>query len=309
MSMTSSAAAADRSIPPVEVQAPFRTDLAPRESIVELGYAFLPGVLDRDEVLRVRTQLLECAADAGWLAPGTAPQDAVAGPEIPDQADLDACRPVFRAMQRVEGLHALGNQPALQDAVEAVLGEPFFRYPSTVHRLKAPGSKPTNPHPDWFFLQGSPDSLTAWVPLGDLPASAGGLVVLAGSHRLGLYWSDWTGVADPSVRWHGGDYRAGDVLLFHGLTVHASLPNDGPTVRVSADFRYQPLRDPVHEAWTVPHFGVGSWDEIAAGWARPDARYWEQLPMTVTREREEDLQALAGRCRPRLFPVQPPPDG
>lgn len=292
-------------MPPVAVQEAFCTDLGPRESLIELGYAFLPSALERNQVLQVRRQLLEHAADAGWLAPGTAPDDAVPTAVVPDQSDLEACRPALRAMQKVEALHALGDSAGLTQVVQEVLGEPFFRYPSTVHRMKFPGEKPTSPHQDWYFLQGSADSLTAWVPLGDLAATSGGLVALAGSHRLGLYWSDWTDVEDPSIRWHGGDYRAGDVLLFHGLTVHASLPNTGSTVRASADFRYQPLRDPIHEAWTVPHFDVGTWDEIAADWTRPGARQWEDLPITVVRDREDDVDLLRGRCRPRLFPLAP----
>ncbi|MBW3560975.1 MAG: phytanoyl-CoA dioxygenase family protein [Actinobacteria bacterium] len=241
------------------------------------------------------------------MAPGTDPADGIPAAAVPDQDDLDAVRPVLREMQRIEALHALGHQPRLLAAVDAVLDEPFFRYPSTVHRLKFPSGKPTPPHPDWYFLQGSPDSLTAWVPFGDLDASAGGLAVLAGSHRRGLYWSDWKGTHDPDVRWHGGDFQAGDVLLFHALTVHASLPNTVTTVRASADYRYQPLRDPVHEAWMVPHFGVGTWDEIADGWTGPHARYWEGLPVTVITDREEDVERLVGRVRPRLFPLDRPP--
>lgn len=294
------------SIPPLAVQETFRRDVDPRESILEFGYAFLPGVLDRSAVLRVRRELLTCAADGGWLAPGTVPEDGVPGADIPDQSDLESSRPVLRAMQQVEALHALGDQPGLTDVVHDVLGEPCFRYPSVVHRLKFPGDKPTPPHPDWYFLQGSPDSLTAWVPLGDVVAVSGGLAVLAGSHRLGLYWSDWKDPGDAPVRWHGGDFHAGDVLLFHGLTVHASLPNTGTSVRASADFRYQSLRDSVHEAWTVPHFGVGTWEEIRAGWTGDGSRAWEDMPISVTSQREDDVGALVGRCVPRLFPLHPP---
>lgn len=292
-------------IPEISVQEPFRTDLPVRESIIELGYAVLRGVLDRDDVLELRRQLLEIAHDAGWLAAGSDPMDALPSASAPEQAENETTRPVWRRMQRIEALHALGHAPALLDAIAEVYGdEPFFRYPSTVHRLKFPDSPPTWAHADWSSLQGSPDALTAWVPLGDVEADAGSLATLAGSHRLGAYRSDWHRTDDPDIRWHGGEFRAGDVLLFHVLTVHASLPNRAGGIRVSMDHRYQPLRDPVHRAWTVPHFGIGTWDEIAEGWTGPHAREWERLPLTVTDDREDDPEQLAGRCRPRLFELR-----
>ena len=36
----------------------------------------------------------------------------------------------------------------------------------------------------------------------------------------------------------------GDVLVFHCLTPHAALPNQGSTLRISGDFRWQRSDEP-----------------------------------------------------------------
>ena len=45
------------------------------------GYLFLPGYLDRDEVLAARAEVVDRLAAAGHLAAGTTPDDAIAAPE------------------------------------------------------------------------------------------------------------------------------------------------------------------------------------------------------------------------------------
>lgn len=288
---------------PVRVDESFTTGIPPERAIINHGYAYLPGLLDRNAVLDVRTQLLEHAAAAGWLADDTDPVEGIPGPVPHNADDMEDVRPVYRQMQATEAFHVLGHDDALTEVVGAVLDEEFVCLPSKVHRLKFPedDATPTPPHPDWYFLQGSPDCLTAWVPLGDCPVELGGVAVLAGSHRLGLFWSDWTETS-ADIAWHGGDFQAGDVLLFHSLTVHGALPHASPKLRLSADYRYQPLRDPVPTAWMVPHYDVGGWDRMYRGWSRGDLqRYWEHLPITVTPDREENVERLAGRCRSRLW--------
>ena len=46
------------------------------------------------------------------------------------------------------------------------------------------------------------------------------------------------------------DYKAGDLLTFNMLTVHAALDNRVPdSLRLSSDSRYQKASEPIDERW------------------------------------------------------------
>jgi len=45
--------------------------------------------------------------------------------------------------------------------------------------------------------------------------------------------------------WVGGDYRAGDVIIFGMHTLHMSTANLTDKVRISCDVRWQPMNEPV----------------------------------------------------------------
>ena len=86
-------------------------------------------------------------------------------------------------------------------------------------------AKATPAHQDFLYIQGSTETVTAWMPLGDVPAALGGLMVQPGSHKAGFYLPfKHPGVGgnavayDADLPWAGTDYKAGDVLLFHSLT-------------------------------------------------------------------------------------------
>jgi hypothetical protein len=50
--------------------------------------------------------------------------------------------------------------------------------------------------------------------------------------------------------------------------VHGALPNQEDVLRLSADYRYQALEDPVVPGSLSPHFfpQVPDWDELTRGW-------------------------------------------
>lgn len=52
-------------------------------------------------------------------------------------------------------------------------------------------------------------------------------------------------IGDDTSGWASTDYRLGDVIVFHCLTAHAALPNRTDGLRVSGDFRWQPVTSPV----------------------------------------------------------------
>jgi hypothetical protein len=75
--------------------------------------------------------------------------------------------------------------------------------------------------------------------------------------------------------------RAGDVLVFHSLTVHKGIENRSARLRMSIDCRYQRVGDPFNPDNATPDGQPLGWEEVYAGW-RSDALqyYWRRLPLT-----------------------------
>jgi hypothetical protein len=106
--------------------------------------------------------------------------------------------------------------------------------------------------------------------------------VLRGSHReglLGVTRSPGAGGLESILcglgyEWETAEYESGDVLAFHSYTVHKSLPNRIPgRIRLSCDFRYQKISDPIEQASLLPH-GPFTWDQLYEGWSRTDLQYY-----------------------------------
>ena len=220
----------------------------------ELGYLFFRGLLRPAFVRSLRHRVLELCARRGWIADDTPLYDGIARPGVRAGAyDAD-----FTSLQvEMHGMpefRAMRTDPALLAMLERLYGEPPRAERGDICRIKSPAAPDltTPPHQDHFFIGGSPLVWTAWIPLGHCPTALGGLAVLPGSHRDGLRShegprEDCRGVAvPPDAVWAGSAYRCGDVLLFNCLTVHRARPNvTANQLRVSADFRYQPMSEPL----------------------------------------------------------------
>ena len=143
-----------------------------------------------------------------------------------------------------------GHAPLLA-AAEQILGRPAVSASTVACRIMSPHAAEltTPPHQDRFYFPHAEGLWTAWIPLGDTPLRCGGLAVLEGSHRMGLlpHSDRGAGVYGAEMRsrrpWRTTSYRAGDVLLFHSLTVHRALDNVSDELRISVDLRYVPADD------------------------------------------------------------------
>ncbi len=94
--------------------------------------------------------------------------------------------------------------------------------------------------------------------------------------------------------WVEGQVNAGDVLIFHSLTVHAAAPNVSDRMRISLDCRFQDARRTLHPSNLVFAGESGkSWEKTYAGWQSDSLQYyWRKLPLTLKPTRE-DLEDLA----------------
>jgi hypothetical protein len=220
----------------------------------ELGYLFLRGLLRPSLVRALRLRVLELCASRGWVADDTPLERGIARPGVrlgAYDADFTSLQVALYALPE---FRAMRTNPALLDVLERLFGEPARGERGDICRIKSPAAPDltTPPHQDHFFLGGSARMWTAWIPLGHCPPALGGLAVLPGSNRDGLRShdgprEDCKGVPiPPDAVWASSGYRCGDVLLFNCLTVHRALPNvTVDQLRVSVDFRYQPMSEPI----------------------------------------------------------------
>lgn len=261
------------------------------ERVHEDGYLLIRGLLPRADVLRVRARFLEAIAAAGWLRDGTDVAEAIADPAkacVDPEARFVA---VLRRFYRGEDGHGLKLHPEIIGLFERLFGEPVLAHPLLIPRCIFP-QRPdftTPSHQDFPHIQGTTETLSLWLPLGDCPSEMGGIAIARGSHRAGV--RDFTvssgaggmEVIDPlEGTWVAGPLDAGDVLVFHSLTVHKGRPNLSDRLRLSLDNRYQRASDPVCERCLEPYAGCGAWDEIYQGWPSRDLPYyWRKQSPTV----------------------------
>jgi hypothetical protein len=244
-----------------------------RAKMQAAGYLFLPGYLNREDVLQARAEVAARLEREGVL-----------DPQFPRE-ELIARRDAAFAMRPdlVKGnaplLKVLHSGPMIA-FYEKFFGEEVRYFDYTWFRAVLPGQG-TPPHMDIVYMgRGTHELLTAWTPLGDVSLQQGGLMILEKSHlherlnrnygqrdvdrvcsnktradgqplQLRGHLSDFPDKlrANLGGRWLTARFRAGDLLTFTAKTVHASLDNQSNQIRLSTDTRYQPAAAPVDDRW------------------------------------------------------------
>ena len=261
------------------------------ERLATEGYLFVRGLLPRAAVLDVRRECRAVAATGGWLDSTHPVDDGVANPDAACTDPEPRYVEVFRRLYVLEALHALKHHPAIVGFFERLFGEPVLVHPLFVMRNIFPQrpESTTPAHQDYVHIQGTPGTYTVWMPLGDCPLEQGSLTIAAGSHRDGVRdfrvtnGSGGLEVVDPLAgRWRASAFSAGDVLIFHSLTVHKGLPNLTDRLRQSMDARYQRVSEPVSDLSLRPYANLFTWDQVYAGWRSDELQYyWRRLPITI----------------------------
>lgn len=280
---------------------------AMRQQMEKDGFLFFRGLLPAEEIVALRRKILQICDNYGWIAPGTELMDGIADPSADGMepfCGVGVPPAAYGDVQCLESFHRLAHNPAVVDMLGKLFDETVLVHALKIARLMIPakGNAPTPAHQDHIFIQGSKTVYTCWMPLGDCPRELGGLSVLRGSHKLGILpVREAEGAGGRHVifedgmeqEWFETDFRVGDVLVFHSLTVHKSIPNrTANQIRLSTDYRYQPPSLPIEVKSITPHCNVLPWEEIYAGWESEDLKYyWEQYELDF-QEHDPSLVAV-----------------
>jgi ectoine hydroxylase-related dioxygenase (phytanoyl-CoA dioxygenase family) len=251
-----------------------------RLRLLEEGYLYLPGFLERADVLRARKSITQRLAAEGLLHLDYPTFEGVAKPK-----ERTAFRPDLAFGNRA--IESLIYGQRVLDFYEEVLGGTIRHYDFTWFRPLGPG-KGTPPHCDLVYMgRGTKQVFTMWVPYGDVSLELGGLMILEGSHKksdlLGNYLrrdvdsyclnrpgaeeakakerSIWDGCLTKNPvsirqklggRWLTAEFQVGDVVIFGMTLVHASLDNQTDRIRFSSDSRYQLASEAIDDRWVGP---------------------------------------------------------
>ncbi len=268
------------------------------------GYLLVRGVLPSAEVRHLLQQVTGILAAAGWLLPGVDPLERMA-------RDGAACgdpdpefKRVYQQVFNLEAFHALPHYPALRRVMSMLTADRLLIHPKPIGRLIFPDCErlTVHAHQDYRFMGGDPECFTAWILLHDCPVNVGPLQIMEGSHRFGFQNHNDQDLHVPEIPheaaiggdWVGGQVNAGDVLLFHSLTVHAAAPNRSEQLRISLDCRFQDYQRALNPANLVFGGESGkSWEKTYAGWRSENLKYyWKALPLELHPSRAE-IERLA----------------
>ncbi len=251
-----------------------------RARMAEDGYLYLCDFLDRESVQQARAHVLQNLQNENIFDPEFPLDEGVlrAGASAGFRPDLTLQN---AALQRV----LYGG--ALLEFWRGFFGEAMRHFDFTWLRAMGPGHG-TAAHCDIVYMgRGTRELFTAWTPLGDIPLEMGGLLVLEKSHRhqrlnenygrkdVDAFCANRVGESHQKMggggnireggalstnavklqralggRWLTSlNFRMGDVLLFSTFTVHGSLDNQTPRLRLSTDSRYQRASQSADERW------------------------------------------------------------
>lgn len=193
----------------------------------ENGFVHIPNVISREEALAFR----EAALDAAER-----------------HRDLSSGGFIFRQFVNVwrehDGMRRLTLHPNIASAAHQLSGQPLRLWHDQI-LIKEPGnSRATEFHQDqpYWPHEASPNPISCWIALGDVPVEAGCMTFLPGSQaRTDLPRQD---LADPrslmeicpEFVWTPRvtvPLQAGDCTFHHGRCAHMATPNLSDSARVA----------------------------------------------------------------------------
>ena len=182
---------------------------------------------------------------------------------------------IFHDIYKIPEVHMLPHVDSIKNLISAIYREEALALPAHMIRLLFPDDRSgysiaTPYHQDYPGSQGSERALTVWCPLESYEPISGTLAFASKRHREGIFD---VGISDRNIFEITENYSSdevigavnkGDILLFTAFTPHRSLPNKSSRLRISIDFRFQPISDPVSNMFVSDWNPIAncSWDDI-----------------------------------------------
>ncbi len=192
------------------------------------GFVIVPGVFSSIEATRLRDHY------TALRARGEYPGDLVG--VQPDSADPLLKYPRMIHMHRWDAISRDWMiDPRLNECLTGLLGEEPYAVQTMLY-FKPPGARGQAMHQDNYYLRAKPGTcMAAWMALDDTDEANGCMMLVPGSHKWPILCTAKADVTksftDVTVPLPEGTpivparMKAGDVLFFHGATVHGSHPN------------------------------------------------------------------------------------
>ena len=158
-------------------------------------YLYVKGLLPSEDVRLMRGHYFSQYEGTGLLKPGTDPMDGIYNPaeDAALHRGIGGGNPAGEDLKRCLTAHSTPQylnfvaHPRLREFVRELMGwDEEVLLQRTMLRHNVPGGDSTGVHYDKLFLRGGDAFfLTAWVPIGDISCTGGGLIYLEDSVRLG----------------------------------------------------------------------------------------------------------------------------
>lgn len=214
----------------------------------EQGYLLLRGVLDRDSVGRALARMARVLARHGYVKEedeGPAQYRAPEWTGKPLEGHWEES-PEFSGISR-----ELIGHPQNLEILGRVLGEPACPVPMVSYRCYPPFTPLSMVHQDGQYSPGIEGYRPVWIPLVEIDATMGGLLLAPGQHKRGRLHNlgkpplfPIPADAIPVDGWATTDYHPGDVLVVHPWIPHVGMANTSGRIRFSIDTRVQSAANP-----------------------------------------------------------------
>lgn len=240
-----------------------------RKRLLDDGYLFLRGALDRDRVMAARAAVLSALASVGEIeepfSEGISTGTSRRG-EVVD--DLGA---FWQSLCECPEVREVSHSGKIVSVMRSLFDTDVRAFDFLWMRTMHPGRASAYHFDHVYMNRGSERLLTVWTPLGDVGLDDGPLALVEGSHRWEDMISEYRGfdvdkdksrpghvtldpvslVRERDSRLLTEQFRAGDVVIFPMFMLHGSLDNRSSVgrVRLSVDTRFQPADEPTDERW------------------------------------------------------------
>lgn len=211
------------------------------------GHLLLRQILSAQTLLPLRTLIERELDQFGWLLPDQQGRlRAVLDKQLQLQGFDD---PQWLALMQTvlpsTELRQVVHDSNLRLFLQTLLNTHGIQEHGTVIRVMFPHSAHrTPPHQEQFYLPNAQSLWNVWLPLASI-GRQDGVIALAKArapHSVLTHTAAQNGFPSvqplPHMQWLMSPLDLGDVLLFHGLMLHQSLPNRGPWLRLSLDVRF-----------------------------------------------------------------------